>query len=427
MSSETKYKTLFSPSGCLTLEAMNRYQASELTESEKREIDDHLNGCELCCDALEGLRLITDRDKLNSIVSEINKNLRKNLITETGTVNPIYQESGMKYLYFAVAASVLLLIAVFSYLNFYSPIKETQLSVLSPADYEIQIPDLPVPKLPKQQSQESAIKLSEQIPADEIKQTSVNQQKPGKVKSGSDEKSENFKPAIAELKSSDTLLTETYANGENITVLTENKESEPTNVAIASTQPVEYYLGGVIIEAENSGIVLSDMSISNKSAETMTNNGLTSESGKRKNINSERPANKRKNEEKTNNNKVLDEINEKAQPSNVNSENISHFFRTIDTMPVFPGGDVARTEFLKKHLQYPQAARIQGFEGTIYISFIVEETGKITSVEIQKGLEEECNRAAVRAVQSMPDWQPGYFEGKAIRVRFTMPITFQLK
>jgi len=427
MSSEIKYKSLFNPSGCLTLETMNRYQALELTEPEKREIDGHLKGCELCSDALEGLRLITDRDKLNSIVTEINENLRKNLTSETVTVKSKNRESGMKYLYFAVAASVLLLIAVFSYLNFYSPIKDTQMSVISPVDYEIQIPDVPVPKLPKQQSQESTIKISEPIPADEIKQTSVNQQKPGKVKSGSDEKSENFKPAIAELKSSDILLKEASASEESISVLIENKGSEPTNVAIASTQPVEYYLGEVIIEAENSGLVISDMSVSTKSAETMTTDGLSNVSGKRRNINSERSAIKRKNEDKTNESEGLEVINDKAQSSILNTENKSHFFRTIDTMPLFPGGDEARNEFLKKHLQYPKAARIQGFEGTIYISFIVEETGKITSVEIRKGLEEECNKAALSAIQSMPDWHPGYFEGKAVRVRFTMPITFQLK
>jgi TonB family protein len=427
MSSVTKYKSLFGPSGCLTLETMNRYLVSDLSDDERIAIDLHLKSCELCSDALEGLRLITDKDKLNLIVSEINENLRKNLMARKLPAKPSFQKSGTQYLYFAAAASVVLLIGVFSYLYFYPPLNDSQISVLSPADYENQIPDQPVPKLLKQKPQESVIMPEQQVPADAIKQTLENQKTPIIGKSGSGEKSENYKPAIEDLKSRDTFLTETLAQAENNSSAAETNESEPADVAIASTQPVEYYLGGVIIEAENSDLVLTEMSVANESAETMDVEGIIRESEKNKDKSLEKSATRKKKNEKSSGINSLERNAVMEQSSKENSQSAAHFFRTIDTMPVFQGGEAVMLKFLKDKLQYPPEARMQGIQGTIYISFIVEETGKITTVVIQKGLNEECDKAAVEAVQSMPDWQPGYFEGKLVKVRFTMPITFQIK
>jgi protein TonB len=95
-------------------------------------------------------------------------------------------------------------------------------------------------------------------------------------------------------------------------------------------------------------------------------------------------------------------------------------------MPEFPGGNPAMTDFLEKNIHYPSYAMDNRIEGTLYISFIIEETGKISSVNVLRGIGGRCDEEAARAVNSMPDWSPAYLNGQPIRVRFNMPITFKL-
>lgn len=95
-------------------------------------------------------------------------------------------------------------------------------------------------------------------------------------------------------------------------------------------------------------------------------------------------------------------------------------------MPEFPGGLTAMKNFLKKSLHYPSQAMEKQVEGTIYISFIVEETGKISSVYILRSLNPDCDEVALHVVSSMPDWTPGKRNGKPVRVQINLPIKFQL-
>ncbi|MBM3436069.1 MAG: energy transducer TonB [Bacteroidetes bacterium] len=427
MSSEIKYQSLFNPSGCLTLEAMNRFHASDLAEAEKSEVEDHVKKCELCSDAVEGLTLITDRNKLNAIVSEINENLSRNLESKTGTIKPLYGKSGARYLYFAAAASVLILIAIFSYLNFHSPVKDNQMSVLSPTDYEIRIPEIPVPKLTGNQFQESSPIPARQLPATEKKEILILSEKPERVNSASGGKYENFIPAIEELKSTDTFLTEALAEEDIISVESENKDSKIMAAAIASNQPVEYYLGEVIIKAQNTNPDISEFALSSKSDNMKAVDGIMGGVENRDDRSLERAAKRKQNLKNSVAEEQLEENAGQGLAEEAGAKETDHFFRTIDSMPEFPGGEAAMINYFESHLEYPQYAKMQGIFGTVYISFIVEQNGKINSVEVQKGLEEECNKSAMSVIQSMPDWQPGYFEGKPVRVRFTIPITFRLQ
>ena len=103
------------------------------------------------------------------------------------------------------------------------------------------------------------------------------------------------------------------------------------------------------------------------------------------------------------------------------------FYIIEEEFPEFIGGDVARVKFLAENLQYPEEAKEANLEGRAVVGFVVEPDGSITNVEIAKSsgysiLDEE----AIRVVQSMPNWKPGKQDGEAVRVRFTMPITFTL-
>ena len=109
-----------------------------------------------------------------------------------------------------------------------------------------------------------------------------------------------------------------------------------------------------------------------------------------------------------------------------NIQNSGHFFKAIDTMPEFPGGIPAMNDFLKKNLHYPSLAMENQIEGTVFITFTIEENGKITSVNVMRGVDGGFDDEALRAIHSMPDWRPGYKNGKPVRVQINLPIKFQL-
>lgn len=96
--------------------------------------------------------------------------------------------------------------------------------------------------------------------------------------------------------------------------------------------------------------------------------------------------------------------------------------------PAYPGGSNALVSFFEKNIQYPQDAADNGVEGTVNITFTVDEKGKVaspkvTSSKLGYGLEEE----ALRVFNKMPSWTPGSLKGKNVKTRYTLPVRFQLE
>ena len=103
------------------------------------------------------------------------------------------------------------------------------------------------------------------------------------------------------------------------------------------------------------------------------------------------------------------------------------FFRIVETMPKFPGGDVALMSFLAQSIKYPVVALEQGIEGSVVCSFIIDKDGSITDIEIIRGIDVSLDKEAVRVIGLMPKWSPGMQRDKAVRVKYTMPIRFRLQ
>lgn len=95
--------------------------------------------------------------------------------------------------------------------------------------------------------------------------------------------------------------------------------------------------------------------------------------------------------------------------------------------PEFKGGDQKRLKFLTDNLVYPEEASARGIEGVVYVSFVVNEKGRIENVKIRKGVHVLLNSAAVDVIMMMPKWKPGRFEGKPARVQLNMPVSFKLR
>ena len=99
----------------------------------------------------------------------------------------------------------------------------------------------------------------------------------------------------------------------------------------------------------------------------------------------------------------------------------------VPEMPSFPGGVADMQNYLVNHIIYPGEAREISIQGTVYLSFIVEPDGSITSITILRGIGGGCEEEALRVVKNMPNWVPGKQNGHPVRVQLTLPVKFTLK
>ncbi len=80
-----------------------------------------------------------------------------------------------------------------------------------------------------------------------------------------------------------------------------------------------------------------------------------------------------------------------------------------------------------RNLKYPKNARRNGVEGVVYIRFIVSQTGQIEGAHVIKGIERECNEAALYAVSRLGQWIPAMHKNRAVKAVFVIPINFKLQ
>ncbi|GAA4426336.1 energy transducer TonB [Pontibacter saemangeumensis] len=102
-------------------------------------------------------------------------------------------------------------------------------------------------------------------------------------------------------------------------------------------------------------------------------------------------------------------------------------FIHAEEMPEFVGGEKALFEYLGKRMRYPKEAQRARVEGIVVVTFVVATDGAITKAEIVKGLGYGTDEEALRVINSMPHWQPGRQNGRAVPVRYTLPIRFNLQ
>jgi periplasmic protein TonB len=101
-------------------------------------------------------------------------------------------------------------------------------------------------------------------------------------------------------------------------------------------------------------------------------------------------------------------------------------YTLIDVFPRYPGGDQARLYYLRTHLHYPEIAVKMRIEGIVILVIVIEPDGRVTNVQVAKGIGGGCDEEAVRVVREMPGWEPGKRSGRAVRVMVRMPIMFKL-
>lgn len=101
-------------------------------------------------------------------------------------------------------------------------------------------------------------------------------------------------------------------------------------------------------------------------------------------------------------------------------------YENVEIMPEYPGGMESLITFLGTNISYPDEAKEKGIEGKVFVGFIIDKEGSVREVKAKNKIGYGCEEEAVRVISLMPDWKPGYLDGKAVNVSYTIPISFAL-
>ncbi|MBO5750202.1 MAG: TonB family protein [Bacteroidaceae bacterium] len=102
-------------------------------------------------------------------------------------------------------------------------------------------------------------------------------------------------------------------------------------------------------------------------------------------------------------------------------------FQVVEQMPEFPGGMDKLMEYLSKNIKYPSIAQENNIQGRVIVEFVVNKDGSIVEPKVMRSVDTSLDNEAMRVIKSMPKWNPGKQRGKAVRVRYTVPVLFRLQ
>ncbi|WP_273567909.1 energy transducer TonB [Maribacter halichondriae] len=118
-------------------------------------------------------------------------------------------------------------------------------------------------------------------------------------------------------------------------------------------------------------------------------------------------------------------------------EDIPVPFSVIENVPVFPGCEretdkkacfnTMILKHVKKTFRYPEIAQEMGIQGKVYMNFVIQKDGSIGDIQIMRSPDKNLGEEATRIIDKLPKMIPGKQRGKAVRVPFSIPITFKLQ
>jgi len=110
----------------------------------------------------------------------------------------------------------------------------------------------------------------------------------------------------------------------------------------------------------------------------------------------------------------------------ISSIGIGNYGYIVEEMPEFSGGMTNLRNVLKTRLIYPDLALKKGIKGTVFVSFVVEESGFVTNVKIEKSIDPLLDNEVLQAVKNLPRWKAARQRGKPVKVSYTLPFLFRI-
>lgn len=109
-----------------------------------------------------------------------------------------------------------------------------------------------------------------------------------------------------------------------------------------------------------------------------------------------------------------------------NVDEANKIYDAVEKMPEFPGGKEALKSYVASSIKYPAEAEKAGIQGRVHTAFIVEKDGCVTGARAMTSVDPQLDAEAIRIIRNMPKWSPGMQDGKPVRVKYLVPVTFRL-
>jgi len=107
-----------------------------------------------------------------------------------------------------------------------------------------------------------------------------------------------------------------------------------------------------------------------------------------------------------------------------------------ETADIYRCSSIAIMEHIGELVNYPADALEAEVSGTVYVLFIIEKDGSVTSVRVMRSIRVDdatlseavasLEEEALKAVSSLPDFRPGTEGGDPVRVEYVVPVKFVL-
>ncbi|MFL5763833.1 MAG: energy transducer TonB [Bacteroidia bacterium] len=472
MSEELKHK-IYSPSDCISEKTMFDYIDHKLSPKERHLVEKHMLDCELCSDAMEGLELVKDRKRILTIRDAVDSNV-------TGRTDAKIVPFNFKAVFSIAAAVALLVVGVFFFNKSSNQMKENNVAQVTekeppaPPAVDNTIAD---EKSPEKES-EAAGKPDKNaaggapvtagpenkltVPADDYKALSKTEGTTATgageaAKAADEETSVDDRATVSQNVTATPVPTESSNQPMVLSTTTANERSKDASFKKSEQQKADqtakYYDATTAPGAPDQDKPESrdsKVDLANKNAE-IAQTGET-KGGKYRNESKAKEKNEKKIPKKNSSDnhrepaagtiayepqsaredkqKVLEE-KEQTETVTKNTGNSTvadslspgeTVYTLVDEMPEYPGGNPALFEYLVKNLAYPATDANGDVAGSVMIEFVVKSNGKAINAKVVKPKNTEFEKQLIIAVDKMPLWKPGKKDGKAVAVKFVLPL-----
>jgi TonB family protein len=401
MAKQNKNKNLFTPGGCLSARAIDRYLSSGLSSEERKSVKKHISECEFCAEAIEGYRDTELKEPIYTTIKKLNKKIEFRKRTAHERILIVNRKI---IAYSSLAASILILAGLFLLINYLkiedrNVITET-LQKEESKDFKEKASDA----MEKPQPQPASESLASVTEKDDISSPEKEI-----------EPAEKQRPMMAaeEIHSAydKTYIMKSEEELENELVLSDNELLDKIPVTreidVAETAaPVNYKA------ARGKGRIKYTKKVELTGGQEYAKEEEQDE-GMAGDLIGTAGIDRDKNIE-------MDMI----PPEEAETEN----FIIVEDMPKFKGGNLDKFKlWVAQNLCYPESAVENEISGKVYIQFTINEKGNLVDAKLVKGVDPALDNEALRVIKSSPKWEPGKQGGEEVKVQFTMPVVFSLQ
>ncbi|HQL69987.1 MAG: TonB family protein [Bacteroidales bacterium] len=398
---------IWQPGECCSFEELRKYVDGTLKPEEIRRVEEHLADCELCSDIVDGLMAMPADLNLDAELAALHNDIDKQVEKKRKTLVFLSPE---KLRFAAAAVLVTLVISTVIMINF-----KTRSPLYAPDQFSRH--EKAAETASKENSQQKTDMTGKDAIADNI-----TLHEPEPVTGGT--MSDAGKPI-----SPDGVFFDAIGMADDAGFAAVEETS------VTDSDEADY-------ERQSPGTTAELIPKENSKSETLATGGASApartESKSRESRQEKRDANKKvENSGNLESPSAVEDIRtvdsdvdymivEEKEEAIVDECIEPIAFTVVEEKPEFPGGDSALLRFIADNVQYPVSAMNSSIEGTVYVQFIINARGKVTKVEVVRGVCQSLDDEAVRVIKMLPDWKPGKQRGKPVNVNFVIPIRFKL-